>query len=79
MRLIRGNVERVTDSPKEQQRLMQDGYKPVDEKKESEVSPQAEDLTELTVKQLRQKAKERGLEGVEALSKTELLEIMGEA
>lgn len=79
MRLIRGNVERVTDSPKEQQRLMQDGYKPVDEKKEPEESSQEEDLTELTVKQLRQKAKERGLEGVEALSKTELLEIMGEA
>lgn len=79
MRLIRGNVERVTESPQEQQRLIEEGYKPIDEEKEPEASPQAEELAELTVKQLRQEAKEQGLEGVDALSKTELLEIMGEA
>ena len=76
MRLIRGNVERVTESPQEQQRLIKEGYKPIDEEKEPEASPQAEELAKLTVKQLRQEAKERGLEGVDALSKTELLEIM---
>lgn len=79
MRLIRGNVERVTESPQEQQRLIKDGYKPVDEDKKTTTLQQAEELTELTVKQLRQKAKERGIEGAEALSKAELLEIMEES
>lgn len=79
MRLIRDNVERVTDSPQEQQRLIKDGYKSVDEEKEPEAPPQAEKLAELTVKQLRQKAEERGIVGVEALSKAELLEIMEES
>lgn len=79
MRLIRGNVERVTESPQEQQLLIKEGYKPIDEEKETEAQPQAEELAELTVKQLRQKAKERGIIGVEALSKAELLEIMEES
>lgn len=79
MRLIRGNVERVTESPQEQQRLIKDGYEPVDEEKEPEALPQAEELAELTVKQLRQKAKERGIAGAEALSKAELLEVMEES
>lgn len=76
MRLIRGNVERVTESPQEQQRLIKEGYKLIDEEKEPEASPQVE---ELTVKQLRQKAKERGIAGAEALSKAELLEVMEES
>nr|DAY50309.1 MAG TPA: dimeris T4 recombination endonuclease VII [Caudoviricetes sp.] len=79
MRLIRGNVERVTESPQEQQLLIKEGYKPIDEEKETEAPPQAEELAESTVKQLRQKAKERGIAGVEALSKAELLEIMEES
>lgn len=79
MRLIRGNVERVTESPQEQQRLIKEGYKLIDEEKEPEASPQVEELTELTVKQLRQKAKERGIAGEEALSKAELLEVMEES
>lgn len=79
MRLIRCNIERVTESPQEQQRLIKEGYTPIDEEKEPEVTPQAEELTELTVKQLRQKAKERGIEGAEALSKAELLEVMEES
>lgn len=79
MRLIRGNVERVTESPQEQQRLIKEGYDPVDEGHEPEASPQAEELAELTVKQLRQKAKERGIAGAEALSKAELLEVMEES
>lgn len=78
MRLIRGNVERVTESPQEQQRLINEGYKLIDEEKEPETSPQAEELIELTVKQLRQKAEERGITGADALSKAELLEIMEE-
>lgn len=79
MRLIRGNVERVTESPQEQQRLIKEGYKLIDEEKEPEASPQVEELTELTVNQLRQKAKERGIAGAEALSKAELLEVMEES
>lgn len=79
MRLIRGNVERVTESPQEQQRLIKEGYKLIGEEKEPEAPPQAEKLAELTVKQLRQKAEERGIVGVEALSKAELLEIMEES
>ena len=79
MRLSRGNVERVTESPQEQQRLIKEGYKLIDEEKEPEASPQVEELTELTVKQLRQKAKERGIAGAEALSKAELLEVMEES
>ncbi len=79
MRLIRGNVERVTESPQEQQRLIKEGYKLIDEEKEPEASPQVEELTELTVKQLRQKAEERGIAGAEALSKAELLEVMEES
>ena len=95
MRLIRGNVERVTESPQEQQRHIKEGYKLIDEEKEPEASPQVEELideekepeaspqveelTELTVKQLRQKAKERGIAGAEALSKAELLEVMEES
>ena len=61
----------IADLPKE--------TPPGESEKEPEAPPQAEKLAELTVKQLRQKAEERGIVGVEALSKAELLEIMEES
>lgn len=76
MRLIRGNVERVTDSEKEEARLKAEGFKPVDGPGEADAPEGPLDFSEMTVAELRKHAKKMGLEGCASLSKDELLEIL---
>lgn len=76
MRLIKGNVERVTDSEKDAARLKAEGFKPVGEVEELDSSTDPPAFAKMTVTELRKRAKEMGIEGCASLSREELLEIL---
>lgn len=79
MRLIRKNVEREADGVTAQ-KLMNDGFKPVEvatQKTESDPDEKAtKNIEEMTVEELKTLAKERGLTGVSALAKQDLIDIL---
>lgn len=76
MRLKRGNVEREADGIKAKQ-LMKDGFEMVENVRAQspEVSVK-KDLSEMTVEELKNLAKEKGISGASALTKTELQEVL---
>lgn len=81
--LIRENIERVAASEDAAVRLEKEGFvritEPEKAKEEEVISNEQEDEQELevmTVSELRNLAKEKGLSGVSALSKAELLEVL---
>lgn len=76
MRLKRGNVEREADGIKAEQ-LMKDGFEMVENVRAQspEVSVK-KDLSEMTVEELKNLAKEKGISGVSALTKAELQEVL---
>lgn len=81
IRLIKDNVERVVSSEEDVNRLIAKGFKRMevikqgapDRKKEE---PKA-DLNSLTVKELREMAKEKGIDAASALNKEDLLKVLG--
>lgn len=76
MRLKRGNVEREADGIKAKQ-LMKDGFEMVENVRAQ--SPEAsvkKDLSEMTVEELKNLAKEKGISGASALTKAELQEVL---
>lgn len=79
MRLIRKNVEREADGVTAQ-KLMNDGFEPVEAKPPKTASESAKEATknieEMTVEELKTLAKERGLTGVSALAKRDLIDIL---
>ena len=78
MRLLRKNVEREADGVTAQ-KLMSDGFKPVETtspKEESKPSEETKNIEEMTVEELKALAKERGLTGVSALAKRDLIDIL---
>ena len=79
MRLIRKNVEREADGVTAQ-KLMNDGFKPVEVTPQKTEADSAEEVTknieEMTVEELKTLAKERGLAGVSALAKQDLIDIL---
>ena len=79
MRLIRKNVEREADGVTAQ-KLMNDGFKPVEATPPKTASESAKEATknieEMTVEELKTLAKERGLTGVSALAKQDLIDIL---
>ena len=76
MRLKRGNVEREADGIKAKQ-LMKDGFELVENVRAQspEVSVK-KDLSEMTVEELKNLAKEKGISGASALTKAELQEVL---
>ena len=79
MRLIRKNVEREADGVIAQ-KLMNDGFKPVEVVSQKTASNSVDETTknieEMTVEELKTLAKERGLTGVSALAKQDLINIL---
>lgn len=80
MRLIRKNVEREADGTTAK-KLMSDGFKPVEKttSQKTDMKPDekaAKSIEEMTVEELKTLAKERGLTGVSALAKQDLIDIL---
>lgn len=79
MRLIRKNVEREADGVTAQ-KLINDGFKPVEVASQKTASNSAAEATknieEMTVEELKTLAKGRGLTGVSALAKQDLINIL---
>ena len=79
MRLIRKNVEREADGVTAQ-KLINDGFKPVEVASQKTASNSVDEATknieEMTVEELKALAKGRGLTGVSALAKQDLINIL---
>lgn len=78
IRLVRNNVERVVMTEEQAEELKSRGFKRMDSVEDGKPSPKEEkSLSEMTVKELRAYAKEKGIEVVSSLGKKELIEILG--
>lgn len=80
MRLIRKNVEREADGATAE-KLMSDGFEPVEDtilqKTDMKLDEKVtKSIEEMTVEELKALAKERGLTGVSALAKRDLVDIL---
>lgn len=78
MRLIRGNVEREVTDTAVAEKLIKDGFKQIEEGTVEAVPSENKEknLEEMTAKELKALAKEKGLSGVSSLAKKELIEIL---
>lgn len=80
MILIRGNVERVAVDPAAITALREQGYKPIAGELREVNQPVEEeketDLRAMKVQELRSLAKAKGIEGANALTKAELIELL---
>lgn len=77
MRLIKGNVERVTESEAMAAKLKALGFKPLGlEVHVPESEEGAADIEKMTVPELKALAKEKGIDGYSSLNKEELLEVL---
>lgn len=82
MRLIRKNVEREVEG-QDIQKWISKGYSELETKKvfsdtEKDVSESTQNLEELTVQELRELAKTKGLEGTSSLNKQQLIDVLKE-
>lgn len=81
IRLIKDNVERVVSSEEDVNRLIAKGFKRMEviergaheEKKEGSKA----DFNSLSVKELRELAKEKGIDAASSLNKEDLLKVLG--
>lgn len=76
MRLIKDNVERVTDSQERIAALMRDGFLPLDGPAAKSNADHQKPLANMSVAELRAFAENAGVEGSTSLTKKELLEIL---
>lgn len=88
MILIRGNIERVAANPAAIEALKKQGYTPVLPEtqpvtapdNESEMNPAQEDVPEdlhsMKVQELRMLARQKGIDGVTAMTKAELISLL---
>lgn len=82
MRLIRKNVEREAEG-QDIQKWISKGYSELETKKvfsdtEKDVSESTQNLEELTVQELSELAKTKGLEGTSSLNKQQLIDVLKE-
>lgn len=73
MRLKRGNVEREVEDEFHVAKFVKDGYKPMEKITDSKET-EKKDVQEMSLEELRQLAKAKGLKGTSSLAKQELLE-----
>lgn len=80
MRLIKDNVERVSDNEATISRLIALGFKVVSDIGDGIISETEDDdnkdIDKMTVPELKAMAKEKGIEGAASLTKTELLAVL---
>lgn len=76
MRLKRDNVEREADGTQAEKLLFQ-GFKPLDDSAEkSTVCEVPKELSDMKVGELKELAKDKGIEGAASLNKEELLAVL---
>lgn len=78
MRLKRGNVEREVEDESHAAKFIKNGYKPMEETVDSKET-ETKDAQDMSMEELRQLAKAKGLKGTSSLAKQELLEILAGA
>lgn len=78
MILKKDNVERIAETEAVIQKLKNQGFVPINTTAETEPEKIEMSLDDMTLTELKALAKEKGLEGVSALNKAELLEVMKE-
>lgn len=71
-RLTLKNIERVTDNEVTRDIYISKGYKLIEENNDEAIGE------ELSFKELRKLAKEKGIQGYSSLNKEELIELLGE-
>lgn len=76
IRLIRENVERIAISEEQARDLEKQGFIRLDGQKTEAEVPVEPALHEMTVAQLRAKAKKLGITGASSLNKSELLTVL---
>ncbi|EPY2274504.1 Rho termination factor N-terminal domain-containing protein [Clostridium sporogenes] len=73
-RLIRDNVERAVNDEYIRDKLIKQGYKLIEETQN--VQEDLKKLNDLTIEELRELAKGKGIEGISKLKKDELIEVL---
>lgn len=74
MILIRNNVERITESEHDAEKLIKQGYKPLGgTPKKSTAKKEAKSIRDMNTAELRSLAKEKGIKTAGSLSKVDLL------
>lgn len=73
-RLIRDNVERVVNDEYIRDKLIKQGYKLIEETQN--VQEDLKKLNDLTIEELRELAKGKGIEGISKFKKDELIEVL---
>jgi large subunit ribosomal protein L21 len=79
MRLIRGNVEKESSDEEQIAKLKRDGFTEITadatESSADEIAP-AQNIADMTMAELRDMAKQKGLSGYSGLNKEELLSVL---
>lgn len=78
MLYIKDNVEREAVTDEQAERLKQSGFKPLydPDPASDETEIPVHSLDDMTVSELKGLAKEKGIEGVSSLNKSQLLEVL---
>lgn len=75
MRLIKGNVERIAETQAQAEKYISKGFKMLDVAKEAK-KEEGKSLDKMNVTELKELAKQKGIEGYESLTKNELLAVL---